>query len=815
MEKYNHKEIEKKWKEQWSKKQLYKTGESNKDNEYILVEFPYPSGNLHVGHWYAFAVTDIYVRYKKMLGKNILFPIGFDSFGLPAENAAIKNNINPRDWTYSNIEYMENQLKSMGASFDWDRKIVTSDPEYYKWTQWLFIQLLNNKIAFQKTGSVNWCPSCKTVLANEQVVAGKCERCDSEIEQKEMKEWKLKITDYAEDLIQGLDKVNWPNHIKEAQKNWIGKSTGTYFSFDINDSDKKIKVFTTRPDTFYGITYLVLAPENILISELSDQISNLEEIKAYIKKAGGKTELQRISENKDKTGVKIEGVSAIHPGTGEILPIFISDYVIASYGTGAVMAVPAHDQRDFEFARMFDLPIKKVIREHCIDNRNPHIDGKEIIEREVIMAIVRNKKDNTFLTLKWKKQDWHTFVTGGIEENEDPVYAAKREILEETGYKNVEFKKYICGPTRSEFFAAHKDVNRIAHMHVLLFDLLDESQDEITDEEKEIHEIVWINRNEITKDMSHAEMDHVLANIDFEEETAFEDLGVVYNSDSFDGMSSKDAAPEITEKFGEATTTYRIRDWSVSRQRYWGCPIPVVHCEKCGAVPVPENELPVRLPDLEDFTPSGDGKSPLSKAVDWVNIECPMCGADSKRETDTLDTFVDSSWYFLRYPDSKNKEQFSSKESQKEWLPVDFYSGGSEHTTMHLLYSRFFQKALYKLGLVEHDEPFLNRNNRGLILGPDGNKMSKSKGNVVDPDELVEKLGADTVRSYLAFIGPYNEAGSYPWDPNGVVGTRRFIERIVSLKEKISEKDASDVEKLLHKTIKGVGEDYQSLKFNT
>ena len=665
MDKYNHKDIEKKWQENWKKQNLYKTENKKDDNEYILVEFPYPSGNLHVGHWYAFAVTDIYARYRKMLGKNVLFPIGFDAFGLPAENAAIKNNVNPRDWTYSNMEYMEKQLNSMGAMFDWDRKIATCDPEYYRWTQWLFIQLYNANLAYQKTGDVNWCPSCKTVLANEQVIAGKCDRCESDIEKKEMKEWKLKIKDYAEKLLDGLEKVDWPNHIKEAQKNWIGKSTGTHLSFPVTDSDKEIKVFTTRPDTYFGITYLVLAPENKLIEEFKDKISNWEEIEVYRKKASSKTELQRIADAKEKTGVKIEGVNFVHPATKEELPIFISDYVIASYGTGAVMAVPAHDQRDYEFAKSFGLNIKEVI-------------------------------------------------SGG----------------------------------------------------------------------------------DISKE-------------------AFEGYGELVNSDKYNGLSSKDAIEKITEDFGEKTTNYKIRDWSVSRQRYWGCPIPVVHCEKCGAVPVKESELPIKLPDLEDFNPSDDGKSPLSKATDWVKTTCPKCNGNAERETDTLDTFIDSSWYFLRYIDPTNNNEFSSKESQKDWMPVDFYSGGSEHTTMHLLYARFFQKALYDLKLVENDEPFIQRNNRGLILGPDGNKMSKSKGNVVDPDEYVERLGADTVRGYLAFMGPYNEAGSYPWDPNGVVGIRRFIERVIMLEDKISDKTSEGVTKLLHKTIRGVGEDYQSLKFNT
>jgi leucyl-tRNA synthetase len=662
MEKYNHKEIEKKWQKEWEEKGIYNT-KTGKDNEYILVEFAYPSGNLHVGHWYAFAVTDIYARYRRMIGHNVMFPIGFDAFGLPAENAAIKNKTNPRDWTYKNMEHMETQLKSMGSMFDWDRKVITSDPEYYKWTQWLFIQLFNKGLVYQAENLVNWCPSCKTVLANEQVVSGKCDRCDSEIEQREMKEWKIKTTEYADRLIDDLDSLDWPEYIKEAQKNWIGRSHGTHFTFEVEGMDEDIKVFTTRADTFFGITYITLAPENKLLQTWKDQISNWSEVEKYIKEAGNKTELERISDSKEKTGVKIEGIEAIHPGTGEKIPVFISDYVIASYGTGAVMAVPAHDQRDFEFAEKF----------------------------------------------------------------------------------GVEKKEAISG-------------------------------------------------GDISKE-------------------AYTEKNTLINSDSFDGLTSDEAIEKITEKFGEKTTNYKIRDWSVSRQRYWGCPIPLIHCDKCGVVA--DENLPVELPDLDDFTPRDDGKSPLAKVEDFVKVKCPKCDAEAQRETDTLDTFVDSSWYFLRYCDSKNSEKFADKDKLKNWMPVGFYSGGSEHTTMHLLYARFFHKALFDLDLVNESEPFAKRLNRGLILGEDGNKMSKSKGNVIDPDEIVERLGADTVRAYLAFIGPYNEPGSYPWDPNGVVGTRRFIERIVSLKENISESDSEEVTKLLHKTIKSVGEDYQALKFNT
>lgn len=663
MKNYDHKAIEAKWQKRWEEDKFYETPDEikGKDNFYTLVEFSYPSGNLHVGHWYAFAVTDIFARKKRMDGKNVMFPMGFDAFGLPAENAAIKNNLNPREWTYSNMEHMEKQLRSMGASFDWSRKVVTCDPDYYKWTQWLFLQFLKNGLAEQKETEVNWCPSCKTVLANEQVVNGHCERCDSEVEKRVMKQWSLKITDYAEKLLSGLDALDWPDQIKESQRNWIGKSEGSELSFKIKDSDDEINVFTTRADTLMGVTYVVLAPEHPLVDVYKNNAENESQITKYQKESQKKKDIERTAEGKEKTGVELKGIVVLHPVTGEELPVWVADYVLASYGTGAVMAVPAHDARDFEFAGKFDLPVNKVIE----------TDG----------------------------------------------------------------------------------------------------------------------------------------------ELPFVGVGELVNSEKFDGLNSEEAKEKITKAAkGEMKSTYKLRDWTVSRQRYWGCPIPVIHCDDCGAVPVPDADLPVVLPEVDDFLPNDEGKSPLSKATDWVNVKCSECGKDAKRETDTLDTFVDSSWYFLRYCDSKNDKDFADSKVLKQWMPVDFYSGGAEHTTMHLLYSRFFQKALNDFGLVENDEPFARRLNRGLIMGPDGNKMSKSKGNVIDPDDVVEKLGADTVRTYLAFIGPYNEAGSYPWDTDSIVGIRRFLERVTGLADKIGDGEADVV---IDKHIKKVTEDCDALKFNT
>ncbi|GMU74384.1 MAG: leucine--tRNA ligase [Candidatus Campbellbacteria bacterium] len=666
MEGYDHKQIEQKWRAQWEKDEPWRARDnSEKPKYYTLVEFPYPSGNLHVGHWYAFSVPDIFARYQRMKGFNVLYPMGFDAFGLPAENAAIKHKLNPREWTLSNIEYMRNQLRSMGATFDWSREVVTCDPSYYRWTQWLFTQFFKKGLAYQKETEVNWCPSCKTVLANEQVVAGKCERCNTEVEKRSMRQWNLKITDYAPRLLKDLETVSYPEPIKEAQRNWIGESHGAELHFKITNADEVITVFTTRPDTLFGATYVVLSPEHELVEKLSSRITNIDTVRAYAKEASKKAEIDRIAEGREKTGVRLEGVMALNPGNGEEIPIFIADYVLSTYGTGAIMAVPAHDERDHAFATKFDLPIIEV------------------------------------------------------------VHGGKGEL--------------------------------------------------------------------------------------------FEGDGPLTNSGEFTGMNSVEAREKITQHVGgEMKTTYRMRDWIVSRQRYWGCPIPVIHCNTCGPVVVPEQDLPVVLPEIDDYLPTGDGKSPLAKASDWVKTKCPNCGGDASRETDTLDTFIDSSWYFLRYTDPHNEKEFASKEKQDMWMPVDFYSGGAEHTTMHLLYSRFFHKVLFDLGLVSEPEPYQHRMNRGLILGPDGNKMSKSRGNVVDPDEYVRNLGADTVRMYLAFIGPYNEVGSYPWNPDSIVGVRRFLERIVKLSERLGEGALSDdAHRVLHETVKKVGEEIESFKFNT
>lgn len=719
MDKYDHNLIDRRWQKVWEENKLYETPDQadGKPNFYALVEFPYPSGNLHIGHWYAFAVPDIFARMKRMQGYNVMFPIGFDAFGLPAENAAIKNGVQPKKWTYENIAHMEWQLRSMGASFDWSRKIVTSDPEYYRWTQWLFLKFFEKGLAYKKKASVNWCPSCQTVLANEQVINGKCERCGSDVTEKELEQWFFKITDYAERLLADLDSLHWPEAIKDAQRNWIGRSEGAEIEFEVRGTkcDEKIKVFTTRADTLFGATYVVIAPEHEITQKILNHelgIMNYAEVEEYVKSTKSKTEIERTDEKKEKSGVEIKGIKAINPATREEIPVFVADYVLGSYGMGAVMAVPAHDERDYEFAKKYNLPIKKVI-------------GINITDKKLLPPMPFSKK----------------------------LFASSIYI------------EYECWPSE----------------------------------------------------------------------------GYLINSGEFNYLTTEKAREKITEKFGKKEVKYKLRDWLLSRQRYWGCPIPIVYDPDGKPHPIPEKFLPWLLPeDIADFAPKGE--SPIATSKELKERVEKIFGKGWEPECDTMDTFVDSSWYFLRYCDPHNSKLPFDKHKTGQWMPVKRYSGGAEHTTMHLLYSRFFHKALFDMGLVNEPEPFEVRMNRGLILGPDGQKMSKSRGNVVDPDEWVKRVGADTVRTYLAFIGPYNEVGQYPWDLGGIAGVRRFLERVWKLAQKVditrrpplkvtrlpdeqresteqSEagiiETGSKLENLLHKTIKKVGEDIENFKFNT
>lgn len=662
---YDHAQIEKSAQTKWAEANLFAAdaAESQKDPYYLLFEFPYPSGDIHIGHWYAFALTDIYARYLRMKGKNVLFPIGFDAFGLPAENAAIRNGVDPREWTYTNMERMREQIRSMGTSVDWEREVITCEPSYYKWTQWLFGKLYEHKLAERKEAPVKWCPKDQTVLANEQVVDGKCERCGTDVEERRLTQWFFKITEYAERLLNDLDALPWREDIKDAQRAWIGKSEGAKLRFPIKGHDVQIEVFTTRPDTLFGATYVVLAPEHPLVATLMPECVNADEIKGYVEATKRKTERER-SENKEKTGVRLDGVVALNPATEEEIPVYVADYVLASYGTGAVMAVPAHDERDYEFATKYNLTIKPVIE-------------------------------------------------GGAPGS------------------------------------------------------------------------------------------------------LYTEEGKLVDSGEFTGMDNEEAKAKITHKVGgELVTNYRIRDWLISRQRYWGCPIPVVYDPEGVAHLIPEEHLPWLLPTDVDFN-SGD-KAPLASSLELKERVEKLFGPGWTPEFDTLDTFVDSSWYYLRYLAPNDENKFSDASLMEKWLPVDRYSGGSEHTTMHLLYARFFHKALYDLALVPTPEPFNERFNRGIILGPDGAKMSKSKGNVVNPDEFVGKYGADAVRMYLAFIGPYNEPGHYPWNLDGVESMRRFLDRVNLLTEKLSDGEPpAEWTRAFCKTVRKVAEDTERFKFNT
>ena len=672
------KSIDKKWQKIWEESKCFNaTDDFSKKKYYALVEFPYPSGaGMHIGHIRAYIGMDIISRKRRMQGYNVLFPIGFDAFGLPTENYAMKTGIHPRKVTDKNIETFTNQLNSVGFSFDYDRAIDTTRPEYYKWTQWIFLQLYKHGLAYKSKGYVNFCPKCRVVLANEESQGGKCDRCDSDVVQLEKEEWMLKITEYADKLLEGLDEVDFPERVKIEQKNWIGKSYGAQIDFKVNETGEDLVVYTTRPDTIFGVTYMAIAPEHPIIDELKDRISNFDEIVKYREEAKRKTEFERIELSKEKTGVKVEGINILNPVTNEVIPLYVTDYVMMGYGTGAIMAVPAHDTRDYEFAKKFGIDIKQVVKS----------DSSEV-------------------------------------------------------------------------------------------------------------------------------------NLDKE---AFTDIqtGIMVNSGFLNSLTVEDAKEKIIayiieNKIGMQKTNYHMKDWAFARQRYWGEPIPIVKCDKCGLVPMDEKDLPLELPDLEEFIPGEDGKSPLAKVDSFVNTTCPKCGGHATRETDTMPQWAGSSWYFLRYIDPKNNNEFADSKKLKYWLPVDCYNGGMEHVTRHLIYSRFWHRFLYDIGLVPTKEPYSKRTTQGLILGPDGDKMSKSKGNVINPDDIVKEYGADTLRTYILFIADYKD--SAPWNENGVKGCKKFLDRVTRIEEFATDEDITndEIEKELNKTIKKVSEDYEEQKYNT
>ena len=675
---YNHKVVEKKWQKVWDDEKAFAaTDDYSKPKYYALVEFPYPSGQgLHVGHPRPYTALDIVARKRRMQGYNVLYPMGWDAFGLPTENYAIKNKVHPKIVTEKNVTHFKEQLHSLGYSFDWDREINTTDPEYYKWTQWIFLKLFKAGLAYKKEMPINWCTSCKVGLANEEVVNGVCERCGAPVVQKVKSEWMLKITEYADKLIEGLDDVDYIERVKVSQKNWIGRSNGAEVDFAIKGKEDKLRIYTTRCDTLFGVTYMVVSPEHPYLDKYQSDIKNWDEIVAYREAAARKSDFERAELAKEKTGVAIDGLTAINPVSGKEIPIWVSDYVLMTYGTGAIMAVPAHDERDWEFAKKFNLPMVQVVAK----------DGEEV------------------------------------------------------------------------------DISKEAFTDVA--------------------------------------------------------TGVLINSDFLNGLEVKAAKEKMISyleenKIGEAKTNYKLRDWVFSRQRYWGEPIPIVHCDKCGFVPVDESELPLLLPEVDSYMPTDNGESPLAAMTDWVNTTCPCCGGPAKRETDTMPQWAGSSWYFLRYTDPHNKEALASPEALKYWLPVDWYNGGMEHTTLHLLYSRFWHKFLYDQHIVPTKEPYQKRTSHGMILGENGEKMSKSRGNVVNPDDIVREYGADTLRTYEMFIGAFDLAAS--WSEDGVKGCRRFLERVWKLQDIMTQEEgySADLETKMHQTIKKVSNDFENLKYNT
>jgi len=1056
---YDHLYIEKKWRKKWANSKIYRSKEDRKKDKYFVLDmFPYPSGEgLHVGHPKGYIATDVISRMKRMQGKSVLHPMGFDAFGLPAENYAIKTKTNPADAVSVNVKRFKKQLEIIGLDYDWSREINTTDPGYYKWTQWIFLQLLEKGLAYESNEPVNWCPTDKTVLANEDVENGRCERCGTLVEKKPMRQWVLKITEYAERLLNDLDAkrndssllLDWPESIKEAQRNWIGKSEGAEIDFKLNfngpktkfvilhgytgsasrnfipwlkselekrghevqapelpntkapveeeqvnyfltnckidqntvivghslggvvalkaimklgkpiggivlvapalDPDQRedgytksyhktfkwnfdfneikmlaggkiailsdsqedfrvpylkflagklsarlidttaeeehfcalqepevlkavtpsVKVFTTRPDTIFGATYLVLAPEHPWAKELLPRLENRHEVEEYISKSKLETEIERTDAKKEKTGVELKGVKAVNPATNEEVPVWISDYVLVDYGTGAVMAVPAHDERDAEFAKKFGLPIRIVIEPKFIGTTGDGAvkPGLEYIKREAVCAIVRNPKDNKYLCISWKGHHMHGLVTGGIENDEDIANTAKREVEEETGYKNLKLIRVSPIRINTYFYHRVKQQNRWAHFHFVFFDLIDEDKSPINEKEASLHEVVWKSQDELKDFFSVFEGDFLL-NIMENDNYVHTEPGIMIESGKFTGRDSESVKKEITESVrGKWVTKYKLRDWVFSRQRYWGEPIPVIHCETCGVVPVPEKDLPVKLPRVTSYEPTGTGESPLAAISKWVNVKCPMCKGRAKRETNTMPQWAGSSWYHLRFMDPKNKKALVGVKAEKYWSPVDLYVGGAEHATRHLIYARFWHKFLYDLGVMSTIEPFIKLQSVGLIMGEDSRKMSKRFGNVVNPDDIVTRFGADTLRIYEMFMGPFDQ--QITWSTDSMVGSRRFVEKVwrlgcsvISMKTSVisakaeihatndivtmdsrlrgndnniqendktvggidssiygnssEERSSTDaLTKLLHRTIKKVTEDIQSLKFNT
>lgn len=1017
-------ELESRWQAQWELNGIYRAGHRPEAEPfYGLVEFPFPSGaGIHMGHARCYIPIDAYMRRQRMLGKDVLYPMGWDAFGLPTENYAIKNKIRPQDATAQNVANFRRQLKALGLSFDWSREVDTTDPAYFKWTQWQFLQFVKHGMAYKAVTAINWCPRCKIGLANEEAQGGLCERCGNPVEKREKSQWMIRITSYADRLLKDLEPLDYLDKIKAQQRNWIGKSEGAHIAFALRmpgepDGKYDVTVFTTRPDTIFGVTFLSISPE--LAKRWMDGGWNASDlVKTYVETALNRPEEDRSNATMKKTGVDT-GVKAVNPVNDEEIPVFVADYVLGGYGTGAVMGVPAHDTRDFAFAETFGLSVKNVVAPMRVDKKNPPVEGKTTSERHIVQAIIRDPETGKILCLKWKEFAWMSFPMGGIEAGEDVVAAARREVSEETGYRNLAFRRVLGGPVRSEYFAGHKDENRIAFASAVLFDLEDKTRDEVKPEELAKHEPIWMDAKEINANtMACAEIDIWLSRLADPTNHVMEEEGVAINSHFIDGLPTWKAKEDVISwlkenKRGEGATTYNLRDWVFSRQRYWGEPIPLVHCDACakqkqkvllvhgyagsasknwfpwmkseleragfevlaptmstanhpdfeawqnelaplvaqlgpqdvivahsmggkaivhalkrankrvghlllvassvfvdvrerdwemlahlwpgmdlpavqafwsvektpadlsdladdkqfitsnddlfvpgaslvnipdgwfrqvfdgcghfqgktypellerivatkhnGWISLPEAQLPLELPPIEAYTPSDDGESPLANIPEWVNTTCPACGGPAKRETDTMPNWAGSSWYFLRYTDSKNDQALASPEALKHWMPVDLYNGGMEHTTLHLLYSRFWHKFLWDIGAIPREcgsEPYKARRSQGLILATDGSKMSKSKGNVVNPDDVVVTHGADVLRAYLMFIGPFDQP--VPWDMNGIEGVRKFLDRVWNLFEEASRpEETSALRTLYHQTLKKIGDGIDHLQFNT
>jgi leucyl-tRNA synthetase len=813
---FDHKVIEKKWQEDWVKSGIYTTSEnSDKPKCFVLDMFPYPSGEgLHVGHPKGYIATDIYSRFKRMTGHEVLHPMGWDAFGLPAENYAIKNKVHPRVAVEENIANFKSQLAKLGFDYDWGREINTTDPEFYKWTQWIFIQLFKKGLAYESYEPINWCPGCQTGLANEDLESdGTCERCDSVVEKRPMRQWVLKIKEYADRMLADLDTLEWPEHIKEAQRNWIGRSKGATIDFTLSTGDK-VTVFTTRPDTLYGATYMVLAPEHELVIKNREHISNQTDVETYIAEAMNKKEMDRLDDTKEKTGVKLEGITATNPVNNEEIPVYIADYVLAGYGTGAIMAVPAHDERDFAFATKFGITVTQVVVPCAADTNNPPQAGFEEVTRDTVIVHLRDKSTGKFALLDWHEtlEGISTAIMGGIEEGQTPEEAALAEIQEEAAIAGVEIVKKLRWITAAKYCASHKKQNRCAHSHVFLAEVENlVGQGDIPESEQKIHTLVWEEEERV---LNHLTPDHQKQawNLLHADES-ISGHGYLMNSAEFDGMDSEEAKQAIVEKVGgRMTNTYKIKDWVFSRQRYWGEPIPIIHCNACGPVAVPEDQLPVVLPEVENYEPAGDGQSPLATITDWVQTTCPSCGGPGERETNTMPQWAGSSWYYLRFMDNKNPDALVSKENEQYWAPVDVYVGG-DHAVRHLIYARFWHKFLYDIDVVSTLEPFQRLEFLGFILAEDGRKMSKRWGNVINPDTIVDLVGADTLRIYEMFMGPFEN--TIAWSQDGLAGARRFLERVYGLAEHITEEEPKETTTQLHKTIKKVSEDIEGFKFNT